>query len=172
MAETPDRDLCAALAEGRESAYAALYDRYAPMLFRAAWSLTGSREAAEDAVQDVFVGAFRARSQLRAVASLPAYLFSALRHAAARRGARRREQAIEAIDPVAPGDSETSDAARHLEEALRRLPSDQREVVILKVDAGLTFEQISESLEISANTAASRYRYAIEKLRAILKRDR
>ena len=46
-----------------------------------------------------------------------------------------------------------------------RLPQEQREVVALKIDGGLTFAEIGEALSISANTAASRYRYALEKLR-------
>ena len=52
-----------------------------------------------------------------------------------------------------------------IEEALDTLPADQREVVILKVWAGLNFPAIALTLGISANTAASRYRYALEKLR-------
>ncbi|MGY8716457.1 MAG: RNA polymerase sigma factor, partial [Verrucomicrobiia bacterium] len=48
------------------------------------------------------------------------------------------------------------------------LPSEQREVVVLKVWGGLTFAQIAEQLDLSANTAASRYRYALTKLREAL----
>ena len=48
---------------------------------------------------------------------------------------------------------------------LARLPEEQREVIMLKVYAGLTFKEIAETLELSANTVASRYRYAIERLR-------
>jgi RNA polymerase sigma-70 factor (ECF subfamily) len=55
-----------------------------------------------------------------------------------------------------------------LEEALKSLPPEQREVITLKVDGGLTFAQIAEILKVNANTAASRYRYALEKLRRVL----
>jgi RNA polymerase sigma-70 factor (ECF subfamily) len=55
-----------------------------------------------------------------------------------------------------------------LEEALRALPADQREVVHLKTFEGLTFQEIAELTDESINTIASRYRYAIEKLRASL----
>jgi RNA polymerase sigma-70 factor (ECF subfamily) len=50
-----------------------------------------------------------------------------------------------------------------------QLPSEQREVVVLKIWGGLTFAQIAEQLELSAHTAASRYRYALSKLRESLK---
>ena len=56
-----------------------------------------------------------------------------------------------------------------LERALARLPVEQREVVALKVDGELTFAEIGAVMGISPNTAASRYRYALGKLRAELK---
>ena len=53
--------------------------------------------------------------------------------------------------------------------ALGELPSEQRAVVHLKLWEGLTFEQIAESLGIPMNTAASRYRYGLDKLRQRLR---
>jgi RNA polymerase sigma-70 factor (ECF subfamily) len=53
--------------------------------------------------------------------------------------------------------------------ALGELPEEQRAVVHLKLWEGLTFEEIAEALEISANTAASRYRYGLDKLRERLR---
>ncbi len=55
-----------------------------------------------------------------------------------------------------------------VEDALRALPSEQREVVYLKVYEGLTFREIGERCGVGANTAASRYRYALEALRSVL----
>ncbi len=52
-----------------------------------------------------------------------------------------------------------------IEAAVQRLPGPQRDVVTLKIWGELTFEEISAALEISRNTAASRYRYALENLR-------
>ena len=49
--------------------------------------------------------------------------------------------------------------------ALASLPAEQREIVILKLYHGMTFEEIGALVEISPNTAASRYRYGLEKLR-------
>lgn len=64
---------------------------------------------------------------------------------------------------------EDNDRRNHLEEAVVQLPCEQREVVVLKVWGGLTFAQIAEQLDLSAHTAASRYRYALSKLRENLK---
>ena len=51
----------------------------------------------------------------------------------------------------------------------KQLPPEQRAVAHLKLWEGATFEEIAESLEISVNTAASRYRYALDKLRTRLR---
>ncbi|MEI8197916.1 MAG: sigma-70 family RNA polymerase sigma factor, partial [Phycisphaerae bacterium] len=55
-----------------------------------------------------------------------------------------------------------------LENALRRLPPEQREVIQLKFYEQLTFAQIADILGIPPNTAASRYRYALAHLRELL----
>jgi RNA polymerase sigma-70 factor (ECF subfamily) len=56
-------------------------------------------------------------------------------------------------------------AEQNLRRALRDLPDDQREVIVLHVWGELTFSEIGELLNVSSNTAASRYRYALTKLR-------
>ena len=56
-----------------------------------------------------------------------------------------------------------------MERALDELPAEQRIVLQLKLWEGLTFEQIADALDIPANTAASRYRYGLDKLRERLR---
>src|SRR5688572_14166605 len=85
-----DLQLVERLAKGEQAAFAELYDTLGGQLFRVAWGLLGSRSEAEDAVQDVFVGLVQAGNSLARVANLKAYLFTALRHAAARRRALAR----------------------------------------------------------------------------------
>lgn len=170
MLRPADDPLKQALAEGREEAFAALYDRFAPSLFRVAVNLTGSPHDAEDAVQEVFVGVVRARRQMRNVENLRAYVFAALRRAALRLAAVRRERSLSPEELLCLSAPQTKgpdgEQALRLERALQRLPTEQREVVALKIDGGLTFAEIAAVLGISPNTAASRYRYALEKLRA------
>jgi len=66
-------------------------------------------------------------------------------------------------------DSDESPAERAAMRCLAELPVGQREVIVLKLWHDLTFEEIGELLELSPNTAAGRYRYGLEKLRACLK---
>ena len=176
MVMADDAPLIQGLAEGREDAFAALYDRYAPALFRVAWTLLRSRPDAEDAVQEVFLGLVRSRVLLVQVVNLRAYLFSALRHAVARLAAQQRAGTPLPLDELparmAPADGVVdAELYRRLEGALAALPPDQREVLTLKIDGGLTFAEIAAVLGIRPNTAASRYRYALEKLRALLQED-
>jgi RNA polymerase sigma-70 factor (ECF subfamily) len=173
MSGPADDLLLQGLAAGREDAFAALYDRYGPALFRVALARLGSRPDAEDAVQETFVGLVRARPKLAAVENLRAYLFASLRRAAARLASVRKAEppaAWQDLNQVAAPESPAlaTEQSVRLEQALRRLPAEQRELVALKVDAGLTFAEIAGVLGISPNTAASRYRYALEKLRAAL----
>jgi RNA polymerase sigma-70 factor (ECF subfamily) len=65
-----------------------------------------------------------------------------------------------------PGETAYERAAMH---CLARLPAEQREVIVLKIWHGYTFEEIGQLLEMSPNTVAGRYRYGLEKLRICLK---
>ncbi len=62
------------------------------------------------------------------------------------------------------GSLEQAERRAALEAAMRGLPEQQREVLVMKIWGGLTFPQVAQALDISANTAASRYRYALAKL--------
>ena len=167
--------LAESLAAGDPEAFAALYDRLALRLLGAARTMTGSSSDAEDVVQDLFVELARGRARLAAVADLEAYLFTMLRNAIRRRG-RRTALDRRAMLAITAGrrdpSSFTTPAAELPDDALAAavaaLPEAQREVVALKIDAGLTFAEIAAVTGTSLNTAASRYRYALEKLRAVL----
>ena len=167
--------LTEALAAGDPEAFAALYDRLGPRLFATARTMLASTAEAEDLVHDLFVELARTRHRLAAVAELDGYLFTMLRHAVGRRH-RRRSLASRALDRLGrerlsvDGFSTRPDEPRDeaLAAALASLPAAQREVVALKIDGGLTFAEIAVVIGTSANTAASRYRYALEKLRAAL----
>jgi RNA polymerase sigma-70 factor, ECF subfamily len=162
------------LAAGDERVFAAVYDRFGTRMYRVALRLLGCREDAEDAVQDVFLSAVRSRKKLGEARDLDAYLFSALHRAAGRCALRRaravrasREAAQEGVVPVEHNAPESPDWHR-LQQALEHLPEEQREVVTLKIDGELTFVQIAEVIGVNAHTAASRYYYALRKLKASL----
>jgi RNA polymerase sigma-70 factor (ECF subfamily) len=159
-------ELLARFAAGDDAALAALYDRLAARLMGYARTLARTDSDAEEALQEAFLGLVRSRRRLSSVTNAIGYLFAAVRHAALALKRRPSEEALpaapilDASDPVA--------RAQGVDEAnvlLARLPDEQREVVVLKLYAELTFQEIAELLEIPLNTAASRYRYAIARLR-------
>ncbi len=161
------------LAAGREAAFAELFDRYGQRLYRVAVELLRRPEDAEDAVQDVFAALVRSRRKLAGVQDLTAYLFAALRRAAGRQAERRaREPAASTaavVDLIArPEEVEESPCRQRLRQAIRELPPTQRDVLVLKIDGELTFAQIALATNTNINTAASRYRYALAKLRCVL----
>lgn len=172
MEPSPDDPLLFGLARGCPESFAELYDRFGGALYRAARTMLRSSADAEDAVQDVFVNLVRGRERLGEVDNLPAYLFTSLRHVASQRLARRERerQAMRLLSEVARDAcaGPTAGTDEQLERALSDLPDEQREVLALKIDGGLTFAEIAAVLGVSLNTAASRYRYALDKLRIAL----
>jgi RNA polymerase sigma-70 factor, ECF subfamily len=164
------------LSAGDERAFAAVYEGFGARLLRTATAMLGRREDAEDAVQEVFMALVRSRRCLSEIDDLTAYLFTALRHAAARCAARQQKDGhrVDCLDVASHSDSHVDVIARSefhdgLQLALGQLPPEQREVVSYRLAGELTFAQIGQLLEISTQTAASRYRYALEKLRLLLK---
>lgn len=146
---------------------------HGPRLLLCARQWTRSLADAEDVLQEAFVRYWR--NQRHLPGDPRALLVTSIRRAAfdlARREGRRavREQLADGgIEPPEdifqrlPGEGD--ERRQEIEAALRRLPPEQREVLVLKIWQELTFEQIGESLGIPSNTAASRYRYALIALR-------
>ena len=167
----PD-DLRAALAAGEEPAFHELLECLGPRLHRAATRWLGSREDADDAVQEVFVSLVRSRKRLIEVKSLSAYSFVVLHRIVGRlMKSRQRQPELQSRwdEHAAPTPDASSVDEERLNRAVQSLPADQRDVVVLRTDGGLTFAEISELLGVNSNTVASRYRYALDKLRSELR---
>ena len=165
---------CAATA--RPSDLGEAYDAFAAPLYRYHCTFLGSREDAEDALQETFLGL--ARTGVTRVRELQPYLFQAARRQAiaVMRRRRRRDRDVEVAALVSWIDTEASPQedqalAIDIDRALRALPPDQREVVSLHLSQGFTFREIAAICGVSQNTATSRYRLALAKLREALKGD-
>jgi RNA polymerase sigma-70 factor, ECF subfamily len=146
-------------------------DRHQTALLLLARQYLATREEAQDALQDGFVRFWQTRSRAR---NATAYLFTCVRSAAmdlrrARLARKDRERAVAATaESLLTGPAELEDRRQGVEAALATLPEDQREVLVMKVWSELTFAEIAEALHIPANTAASRYRYALGRLQTLL----
>jgi RNA polymerase sigma-70 factor, ECF subfamily len=137
-----------------------LYDAWASRLLAYMMTITRDRSKAEDALHNLFVKLAAGKAVLQDPA---VYLFRAARNEAIRASRRRKESPLADLDILsAPPE------AAGLREVLDGLPPDQLDVVVLHVFEGLTFREAAEVLGIPQDTAASRYRYALEKLRELL----
>jgi RNA polymerase sigma-70 factor (ECF subfamily) len=149
--------------------WAVWLDRHGAALLLLARQWVACRADAEDVVQDAFVRFWRSKKR---ATDPTAYLYGSVKHCAldflrGRKRQSRREEAAARPEAetlfVVP--LEQNERRAGIETALRDLPEDQREVLVMKTWGGLSFQQIAAALHISPNTAASRYRYGLAKLR-------
>lgn len=154
-----------------------LYDTHAQAIFAFVLNVTWRESETRDVLQEVFVKLASRPDLLEGVRDERGFLLRLAHNLALdlmrRRGARERRdeqfasEAETIFEPTLDTDEQSYRAA--LSEALAELPDEQRAVAHLKLWEGQTFEAIAETLNISPNTAASRYRYAIDKLRERLR---
>jgi RNA polymerase sigma-70 factor, ECF subfamily len=150
-----------------------LYDQHASALFGFLLNLLRNENDARDVLQELFIKIAQRPNLLAGVTETRAFLLRLAHNSAIdsirRQSTRSRNYdalANECIDLFVEGATPDEQVFRQkLADAMEQLPPDQRAVVHLKLWERLTFEAIAETLDISQNTAASRYRYAIDKLR-------
>ncbi len=150
-----------------------LYGRHGEDLFRYLVFRLGSVEDAEDVLQETFCRFARYGLRWKFVRDPQAFVFRVARNEVNRflkRKLGRRVEEKMILSGAAGGFTAAFIAPedRSLAALLRsadNLPAEQKEVVFLKVFDGMTFKEIGSVCGVSSNTAASRYRYGIEKLR-------
>ncbi len=168
-----DPQLARRLARGDEAAFAELYDACSERLLRYLAVRLASADQAVDVLQTAMLRAVKSRRRFAKVDSPTAYLFQIARNEAARlakRAARRSEQALTAKQMLELTDDAT-DSREDVETivaALARLDGEDRELVQLKIYAGLTFREIAEVTGRPQATVATRYRRALDSLRSWL----
>ena len=151
-----------------------LYDRFGDRLYHYLFLKLGSTGDAEDVLQEVFVRLSGAGLRLRFVRRLDAFAFKIARNEALRFLGRRKARDVRRLDGSSlPGFAEAVEGpdpaeVHNLSEALSGLPEAQREVIVLRYFEGLSFKDIAGVCGISENTASSRCRYGLDKLRAIM----
>jgi RNA polymerase sigma-70 factor (ECF subfamily) len=149
-----------------------LYKAHADRLYRYALMILADPSAAEDVLHQVFTKLLKMNHQTLQINSCENYLTTAVRNECYRTLQDRRREVVRTaplLEPAAPTQN-NEEEREAVEKVLRSLPPDQREVVHLKVYEDLTFSEIADRLGVSLNTAASRYRYAMEKLRTLLEK--
>ncbi len=157
---------------------ARIYDEHAAALYAFLLSFTGREADARDLLQEVFVRLAARPAAFAHARNERAFLLQTC-YRLGIDWTRRREVRVRHEDDFAAGDGSALFAAAPdpdtgtfrtaLGDALLTLPAEQRAVVSLKLWQGLTFQEIADALGVTLHTAASRYRYALDKLRERLR---
>lgn len=141
-----------------------LYEKHGSALAAYACCCGLDFASAEDAVQRVFL------KLLHSETSVPrtplAYLYRAIKNVSFNiRRDRRQETEFAGEEKWFVHSGGAPEEVLALQAALRELPDEQREIVFLRIWSGLTLQEIADTTKLPINTAASRYRYALDKLR-------
>ncbi len=171
-----DRRLVHRLSRADPDALRQVYHRYKDDLLTVAMALLADPDAAEDCVHDVFVHFAGAPADMQANRNLRGYLMRCVANRAKNLIKRQQLQPVHEMDErdcageqdCPEGRLIVSEESRRVFKALAGLPAEQREVVTLHIHGQMKFREIAEQLDVSINTAQSRYRYGIEKLRTSL----
>jgi len=163
-----------AYAGGDMAAFEALYRRHKDALYRYLLRGTSSPDLAAELFQDVWKNLIQARLRYRPDAPFGAFLFKLAHNRLMDHFRMQRPTTAVPEDLPAP-ESERPDRtverraqAARLLQALALLPSEQREVIVLREERDLTLEQIAEIQGVGRETVKSRLRYALAKLREVL----
>lgn len=165
------------LRRGSQDALGQIYEKYRIDLLTLAVHFLGDPAAAEDVVQDVFLILVRSARTLRLRKSLKGFLLTCVANRARdllRKGRRQKvrsmdcteQMATDGMDPVQL--VEQNDQTKRLQAALAQLPSEQQEIVALRVHGHMTFREIAGLYDLSPKTVQSRYRYGLDKLRSLM----
>jgi RNA polymerase sigma-70 factor (ECF subfamily) len=163
--------------DGDVAAFETLYRRHKDALFRYLLRRCRHRAAAEDVFQEVWGKIIKSRDNYRPTAKFTTFLYHVAQNCFIdhlRRNKRHGDTAD--IEPDTQPDGtdcpetliEKDLARRRLDTALRALPDEQRDVFLLYEEAGLSLDEIARVTNCKRETAKSRLRYAVRKLRAAL----
>ena len=179
--ELPDAALVERVVGGDVDAYAILVARYRDRLARYAVRMLGDRHAAEEALQDAFVRAYRSLARCENPERFDAWLFSILVNRCRTHGARtaRRERTFVVDDEVMLRAAATRDAAldaaerrawrEEIERALAQLDAGQREAFLLKHVEELSYDEMAALTGVGVSALKMRVKRACDRLRDLLR---
>jgi RNA polymerase sigma-70 factor, ECF subfamily len=166
FAHLADEDLMQLVRRGDAQAFAVVYDRHATAAFSLAYRMTGTRNTAEDVVQEAFLSLWRSGARYDRTRGFDALRRSMVhdRRRASDEGIEERFEARERTEVEAA----RRDEARDVRQALGTLPAEQCKVIELAYFGGFTHSEIASMLDTPIGTVKGRMRLGLEKLRGQL----
>jgi len=179
LAHLSDEAVLALIARADDQALAELYRRFGRLAYGLAFRILRDDALAQDAVQDAFLGVWRAAGRFTAERSKPSTWLLTLVHRRAvdlvRREERRRTEPLQPESEFAGGEAadeaEIATRRQTIREALRQLPSEQREAIELAYYGGYTQSELAERLGQPLGTIKSRMFTGLARLRDTLGED-
>jgi RNA polymerase sigma-70 factor (ECF subfamily) len=181
FAQLADEDLMQLVRRGDAAAFEAVYDRHSTAAFSLAYRMTGTRNTAEDVVQEAFLSLWRSGARYdRTRGSVRTWVLGIVhnraidalrrsmvhdRRRASDEGIEERFEARERTDVEAA----RRDEARDVRQALGTLPAEQCKVIELAYFGGFTHSEIASMLDTPIGTVKGRMRLGLEKLRHSLR---
>jgi RNA polymerase sigma-70 factor, ECF subfamily len=152
-----------------EAAFEEIVARYTPRLRYYLRKMLGGVQAAEDALQEVWLDAFRCLTRLNDPGAFPAWIYRVARDRAFRELRRRRPylplEEFDIIDEAESANDFSPEDAARIHNALDALMPEHREVLVLRFIESMTYEQIAEVVGCQLGTVRSRLHYAKRALR-------
>ena len=177
MLKLEDRLLVLRFNRGDRGVLHRIYEKHKNDLVTLAAAVLMDVGLAEDVVHDVFIGFLGSAGRFRLTGSLRGYLATCVVNRARNVNKARRRRRGAALDDVPDVPCDTpppeqdaifGEQLARLSDALRRLPYEQREALLLRSHSRMRFTAIAKAQGVSVNTAQGRYRYAVAKLRSVL----
>jgi RNA polymerase sigma-70 factor (ECF subfamily) len=169
----PDAELIRRWQQGDTAAVSALVDRWQQPVARFLLRMTGRPDRVPDLCQEVFLRLIRAAPRYRENGRFSNWLFQIALNVARDNGRRHRHEPEPFTEPedthmAAPEVCERRETVGLVARAVAELPPQQREVIALRHDQGMTFDEIAEVLGVPASTLKSRFAAALQRLRGRL----
>lgn len=155
--------------KGERQAFRYLVERYQAQAVGHAVAILGNREDAQDAVQEAFIDAFQSIKRFDSTRRFYPWFYVLLRNRCFKMAARRKPlESVEETEILAPQPNVSREETLALESALHDLSAEDRELITLKYLDGLSYEELSERLEIPKGTVMSRLFNARKQMQAKL----
>jgi RNA polymerase sigma-70 factor, ECF subfamily len=186
-----EAQLLEAVKDGDGNAYRALVEKYQNRVFGMVYGMLRNREDARDITQDAFVKAYRNIAKFRLESSFYTWLYRIAMNLAIDfvRKKKRRGESSGFDEAIAAKDADGNISQTHNREsprkalerkqlykrimdALEKLPTDQKQIIVLRELEGLSYKEISDITEVPEGTVMSRLYYARKKLQQLLAEDR
>jgi RNA polymerase sigma-70 factor, ECF subfamily len=170
-----DRLLVWRFNRGDTAALCRIYEKYRDGLLKVSAALLNDKSGVEDVLHDVFVDFAGSTGRFQLKGSLKGYLAICVANRARDRNRTLQRRSAASLDEARPsradgvnpeGTAMTREMAEKMDEAMAQLPDEQRETIVLHLQSRLRFREIARLKGISINTAQSRYRYGLDKLRS------